>query len=32
MLALVIETHTQHPLLPMRMLREGNRGGSYWCS
>ena len=25
----VIETHTQHPLLPMRVLLDRNRGGSY---
>jgi EmrB/QacA subfamily drug resistance transporter len=25
----VIETHTQHPLLPMRVLLDRNRGGTY---
>jgi predicted MFS family arabinose efflux permease len=25
----VIETHTQHPLLPMRVLLDRNRGGAY---
>jgi len=28
----VIETHTQHPLLPMRVLLDRNRGGSYLVS
>lgn len=29
---LVIETHTRHPLLPMRVLLDHNRGGSYLVS
>src|ERR1019366_5738057 len=28
----VIETHTRHPLLPMRVLLDRNRGGSYLVS
>lgn len=28
----VIETHTEHPLLPMRVLLDRNRGGSYLVS
>jgi EmrB/QacA subfamily drug resistance transporter len=28
----VIETHTEHPLLPMRLLLDRNRGGSYLVS